>query len=226
MTIQTLKSSVALRLLFCCGIAVLSAFSMRAIIRYNPFAARPGEFSSEQLITENGFQFEKIVNNPDLWLGPKIGFPLDTAKLEDQQERTLSPLVESEDLTMLLVVDRHCQVCAHSIDYIKAVKEQLAQRGIKYGIVSFKSDGAEEFFAFANQFKLDAPSFFWAHQKAIVPSPLSLMLVPTHLLVDKQHRIRGIWPGGAQGPILRGKMAQQLIRDVDGLLSQKTASGT
>jgi len=35
MTINTLKSSVALRLLFCCGIAVLSAFLMRGVIRYN-----------------------------------------------------------------------------------------------------------------------------------------------------------------------------------------------
>jgi len=224
MTIDSLKSSVALRLLFCCGIAVLSAFLMRGIIRYNPFAPRSGEIS-EQLITENGFQFEKIVNNSDLWLGPKIGFPLDTARLEDQQGYILSPLVDSEDLTMLLVVDRHCQVCAHSIDYIKDVKEQLAQRGIKYGIVSFKTDGSEEFFAFANQLKIDAPSFLWAHQKAIVPSPLSLMIVPTHLLVDRQHRIRGIWPGGAEGPTLRSKMARQIISDVDALLPQKT-SGT
>lgn len=225
MTFESFKSSVALRVLFCCGIAALSAFLMRGIIRYNPFAARPGEIS-EQLVTQNGFQFEKIVNNPDLWLGPKIGFPLDTGNLEDQHEHILSPLVESEDLTMLLVVDRHCQVCAHSTDYIKDVKEQLAQRGIKYGIVSFKTDGSEEFFAFANQLKIDAPSFFWAHRKAIVPAPLSLMIVPTHLLVDRQHRIRGIWPGGAAGPILRSKMARQIIGDVDGLTSQKTVSGT
>ena len=225
MTIDRLKSSVAFRLLFCCGIAVLSAFLMRGVIRYNPFAAKPVEIT-EQLTTENGFQFEKIVNNPDLWLGPKLGFPLDTTKLEDQQEHDLSPLVESEDLTMLLVVDRNCQVCAHSTDYIRDVKEKLAQRGIKYGIVSFKIDGPEEFFAYANQLKVDAPSFLWAHRKALVPSPLSLMIVPTHVMVDRQHRIIGIWPGGAAGPILRSKMSRQLIGDVDGLLSQKAASGT
>jgi hypothetical protein len=225
MTINNLKSSVVLRLLFCCGIAVLSAFLMRGVIRYNPFAPKPGELSQD-LITENGFQFEKIVNNSDFWLGPKIGFSLDTAMLEDQQEHPLSPLVESEDLTMLVVVDRHCQVCTRSTDYFNDIKQQLAQRGIKYGIVSFKIEGSQEFFGYANQLKIDAPSFLWVHRKAIVPSPLSLMMVPTHVMIDRQHRIRGIWPGGGSNQTLRSKMSQQIIRDVDGLLSQKTASGT
>ena len=220
MTIASLRSS-ALKLLFCCGIAVLSALLVRTIIRFNPFtAAEPGDFSA-QLVTENGFRFEKIVNDPNLWLGPKIGFLLDATNLEDQQQQPLAAFVESENLTMLLVVDRRCQVCSRSVEYIKEVKKQLAQRGIKYCFVSFKADASEDYFTFAKQLDADAPSFLWAHRKAVVPSEVSLMIVPTHLLVDRQHRIRGIWPGGAAGQTLREKMAHQLISDIDMFLSDQ-----
>lgn len=220
MTIDSLKSSIALRLLFCLGIALFSAFVMRALVRFNPFGTTQPEITT-QLVTENGFKFETFVNDPEMWLGPKVGFPLDTANLEDQQQQTLTNVVSSENLTMLFAVDRQCNVCFRSVEYIKEVKDQLAQRGIKYCIVSFKTDASEEFFKFANHLNVDSPSFLWAHRNAAVPSPLSLMALPTHLLVDSQHRIRGIWPGGADNKMLRTKMANQIIRDVDLLRSEK-----
>ena len=146
MIIDSLKSSVVLRLLFCCGIAVLSALLIRNIDRLNPFQ----EAGAAELITENGFKFESIVNDPELWSGPKIGFPLETANLEDQQQASLNNLVESENFTMLLAVDRECPVCARSVNYISDLKEQLAQRGIKYGIISFKSDTPAAYFRSVN----------------------------------------------------------------------------
>lgn len=220
MTIDSLRS-LALKLLFCFGVAVLSALLMRTIIRFSRFtAAEPADLSAE-LVTENGFRFEKIVNDPNVWLGPKIGSVLDATKLEDQQQQPLAAFVASENLTMLLAVDRQCPVCSRSVEYLKEVKEQLAQRGIKYGFVSFKADTSEGYFTFAKRLDRDAPSFLWAHRKAIAPSELSLMIVPTHLLVDRQHRIRGIWPGGAAGKILREKMVHQIISDIDIFLSDQ-----
>ena len=222
MTIDSLRSSAVLKLSFCCGIAVLSALLVRTIIRFSHFtAAEPGD-PSAQLVTENGFRFEKIVNDPNLWLGPKIGFFLDATNLDDQQQQPLAAFVERENLTMLLAVDRQCQVCSRSIEYIKEVKGQLAQRGIKYCFVSFKADASEDYFSFTKQLDADVPSFLWAHRKATVPSELSLMIVPTHLLVDRQHRIRGIWPGGAAGKTLRDKMVHQIIiSDIDLFLSDQ-----
>jgi hypothetical protein len=122
---------------------------------------------------------------------------------------------------MLLVVDRNCQVCARSVEYIRELKEQLAQRGIKYCIISFRTDSSEDFFTYAKHLSVDASSFMWAHRNAIVPSSLSLMIVPTHIAVDRQNRIRGIWPGGAEAEILRNKMARQILSDIDLLLSEQ-----
>lgn len=218
MTIASLRSS-AVKLLFCCAVAVLSALLTRTIIRFNPFTGAKPADRSAQLITADDFSFEKIVNDPNLWLGPKIGFVLNATNLEDQQQQPLAAFVESENLTMLLAVDRQCQVCSRSIEYIKEVKAQLSQRGIKYCFVSFKTDSSEDYFTFAKQLDTDAPSFLWAHRKATVPPELSLLIVPTHLLVDRQHRIRGIWPGGAAGKTLRDKMVHQLISDIDMVLS-------
>ena len=221
MTIDSLRSSAVLKLMFCCGIAVLSALLVRTIIRFSHVtAAEPGEISA-QLVTENGFRFEKIVNDPNLWLGPKIGYLLDARNLEDQQQQPLAAFVENENLTMLLAVDRQCQVCSRSIEYIKEVKGQLAQRGIKYCFVSFKADAPEDYFTFTKRLDVDSPSFLWVHRKAIAPSEPSLMIVPTHLLVDRQHRIRGIWPGGAAGKTLRDKMVHQIITDIDTFLSDQ-----
>lgn len=216
MTIDSLKSSVAFRLLLCLGIAVLSALIMRAIIRFNPLGRSEGSITAE-FVTEDGFKFDAIVNDPDMWSGPRIGFTLDTSNLEDQQQKSLSPLVESENFTMLLVLDRKCPVCARSGPYMKDVKEQLAQRGIKYYVVSFKNDSPEDFFTYAKHLDSETPSFIWTHRNAFVPSTLSLMNVPTHLLVDSQHRIRGIWPGAAEGEFYRTRMRQQIIRDIDAL---------
>ncbi len=224
MTINGLRSSVVVRLLFCCGIALVSALLVRSFGGWNPFRTDQLGPLTAQLITENGFKFESIVNDPKLWLGPQVGFPIDTSKLQDQQEQSLTGVVESENLTMLIAVDRECQVCSHSIEYLNEVRQQLAERNIKYCIISFKPDSSDEYFRFARTLNMDAPSFLWAQRDAVVPSPLSLMALPTHLLVDSQHRIRGIWPGGAEGKTVRGKMAHQIISDIDMLLSEKKSS--
>jgi hypothetical protein len=218
MTIDSLKSSIAVRLLLCCGIAVLSAFLMRGVIRFNPLAKSERSITAD-FVTENGFKFDAIVNDPEMWSGPRIGFSLDTANLEDQQQQALSPIVESEKYTMLLALDRQCPVCNRSGPYLKEVREQLAQRGIKYCLVSFKNDRPEDFFTFAKHLDSDSPSFVWTSRNTLVPSTLALMVVPTHLLVDNQHRIRGIWPGAAEGGFYRTRMTQQIIRDVDAILT-------
>ncbi|MEK6282054.1 MAG: hypothetical protein AABN95_16995 [Acidobacteriota bacterium] len=95
---------------------------------------------------------------------------------------------------------------------MNTIRDRLAGAGINYYFVSFTfSKDRSKFFKYTDSLGINAPAFL-APTKSQIES-LSMMVVPSHILVDRNGIILQKWPGTDSNKEVRDRMADQVLID-------------
>lgn len=220
------KLQYLLRALLYCGIAISTALLAHSYRTINPFlkgeTTEPRQFTVEDFVREDGFNFNLLLESGELWNGPKVGERIDASMLRARDNKTLADALQERELSILVAVDPACATCARSTEYMQSVRDDMTMRGGSYYVVTFvKSDNIATLFNYADSLNLNVPSFSWDNAKSPAPVRLEKMFVPAHLLIDRQQIIRAIWPGGSPNPYVGSKMALQIKHDMDKFMPAK-----
>jgi hypothetical protein len=151
----------------------------------------------------------------------KVGERIDFSALRSRDNQTMSDALLERELSMLVVVDPICQSCARSTGYMQKVRDEIVKRGGAYYVVTFeRQQQPAALLDYTDSLSLNVRSFVWHHAKAAPPAAFDKILVPAHLLVDKNQTIRGVWFGASPNPAISDKMTMQIRSDLDKLIAQ------
>ena len=115
---------------------------------------------------------------------------------------------------MLVLVDSQCGASKAASDQLRSVRDSIAAEGVPYYLVSITSSVPPmNFFNFANGLSLDAEAYLWDMKEAKPSNELFSMVLPSHILVDRNGTIIRKWPGTSPNQSIRQKMARQIVSD-------------
>ena len=115
---------------------------------------------------------------------------------------------------MIAVVDPHCPACKAAQSQMRGVSDQLASSGIPYFVVMLSGpNSAREYFAYADSLGLGSTAFIWRTDELQPPLSLVEMVIPSHLLLNRDGVIVDKWPGTHQDPLVRQRMTNQITAD-------------
>jgi len=119
--------------------------------------------------------------------GPAIGETLDVSAMHTEDGRSLPEVAAESPVYMIAVVDPHCGACKAAQGQMNGVREGVKNRGIPYFFVMLSSDDTKaQYFAYVKSLGQESRGFIW-RTNGIPPPPSSLveMVVPTHLLLNR-----------------------------------------
>lgn len=213
------KLAIVAKALFYCGIAALTALLASGLENFNPFAPNPPQLTAEELVRGDGFNFSRLMEE-ETWAGPKVGDRVDFSGLRSRDDQSLSEALRERELSMLVVVAPVCQSCARSTGYMQKVRDEMARRGAGYYVVTFaRREQPEALFDYADSLNLGGRSFRWDYDKFATPAAFDKIIVPAHLLVDRNQVVRGVWPGTSLNPAITDKMVAQIRADVERVIA-------
>lgn len=160
-----------------------------------------------------GFDFNLILNSENLKVGPKIGEQVRLDMLKNRDGRSLAHTI-ADGPAVIVYIDSGCPLCKESADSMRDIRGRLAAASVQYYLVSFgTSDNPADFFKFADSLGTGAPACLWSAPEAAPPKELSEMLIPSHLLIDRNGMIIKKWPGSSASESTRRRMANQIVKD-------------
>ncbi len=212
--------------LFYCSIAALTAVLANGFengfANWNPFARKPPQLTIERLVRDDGFNFNLFMEGEEAWMAPKVGDRVDFSAMRSRDDQSLSDALRERELSMLVLVAPNCQTCARTTGYMRQVRDEMAQRGIGYYVFTReRKERPAEFFDYADSLNLNVRSFRWDFERFGEPTTFDKVLIPAHLLVDKNQVVRGVWPGATTETAITDKMALQIRKDVDKIIAGK-----
>lgn len=161
-----------------------------------------------------GFDFSARREGPAS--GPLIGERIDLAIPKERNGRPLGEAARGSSFCMIAIIDPHCAACKVATTQMRGIERRLRTPGIPYFVVmlSDSSDSAS-YFQYASSLGVSSSeTFVWDMLEAPVPSSLSQMIVPSHLLLSKDGIVVNKWPGTHQDPAVRQRMVNQITTDV------------
>jgi hypothetical protein len=220
------KVTFLAKALFYCGIAAVTAVLAngfeKGFANWNPFARKPPQLTTEDFIRDDGFNFNLLMEGENSWADPKVGDSIDFSAMRSRDDRSLSDALQERELSMLVLVAATCETCKHTTGYMQQVRDEMAQRGVGYYLITIdRRERPEELFDYADSLKLNVRSFRWVYEQFGDPKTFDKIIVPAHLLVDRNQVVRGVWPGANIKTAITDKMAMQIKKDVDKIIAGK-----
>lgn len=215
------KLATLAKVLFYGGIVVVTALLANKLENLNPFVKETPQHTAEELVKDEGFNFKALLEDEEAGGGLKVGERIDFSALRSRDDRTMSDALLEREFSMLVVVDPICQSCARATGYMQKVRDEIVKRGGAYYVVTFaRQQQPPALLDYTDSLNLNVRGFAWHHAKAAHPASLDKILVPAHILVDKNQTVRGVWPGASPNPAISDKMATQIRNDLDKLIAQ------
>ncbi len=143
----------------------------------------------------------------------------------------LERLAARKKLLLLLLVDENSRTIARSIDMVADIHNRVSRAAIPYAVLSLPDDSSvplasallerigfhrsneTPFFESFERLGLEIPTFFWSGR-----GPEAGLSVdtdrPLHVLVTDSGQTLCSWPGTSESPIIRERMANQIVSDV------------
>jgi hypothetical protein len=205
------------RIILGCGIVISAALLAAKFFFFSPL----GIWGNHEAVE---FSFAKVVNNPELWTGPKTGERFDSTRLKDRSGKTLASSTDVGQPIMVVAVNPGCGMCSQSANQMRQVRDAIAKNEVKYYLVAFLTPGQspDNFFKYLDTFHVDVPTFVGSEKEGNTQDPLTHMLVPVHFLLDGDSIIRGVWPGTSSDKSRRDRMASQIVSETLEMLPHVT----
>ena len=193
--------------------------------------------------TSEGYDFEAhrklFLDGDEITVG-------ETLKISEFVDGAGTPLVSAMNRkpAMLVLLKFDCAYVRIAGDQMHDVRKRLQQIDVKYIVLAMpafdptvwkqgqNSDSGreehalaeEEFFRRLKVFRLE-PGFIWSSH-AEETFRLRRLERPSHLLVDRSGRILEIWNGTSLDPVVRERMANQIVADAVAILKSQTLTNT
>ena len=190
------------------AIQCLVVFGLSVIV--TSFVLRPkGKVS----LTGEGYDFNS--RRVKEFSGPTIGETLNVEAMQTEDGRSLIDVAAESSFYMIAVVDPQCGACKAAQSQMSGIREGLKSSGIPYFFVMLTDENNKaQYFAYVKSLGQGAKGFVWRTDG--IPSPPSSlveMVVPTHLLLNRDGMVLDKWPGTHQDPVMRQRMVNQVLSD-------------
>ena len=212
---SSLRSKPAIVLIIVCGVSfIAAAFLAKAFVPPKQKSQQPSQAAKRtNILFREGFDFNRIRSEENEWRGPIFGERIDLAQLRGADNVT-RPDIRNTQLLMIVVVSPECGLCKVATDETRYVRDQIKPLGIPYYVVSFvPSDNPTGFFEYCDSLRLGVPEFLWTKEQPL--TSLSTMVIPSHLLLDRNGVIVRTWPGSNDDKTFRVRMGNQIVADTN-----------
>lgn len=148
----------------------------------------------------------------ETWIGPGVGERIEIGRLKDASGKRLEDVVD--DMSMLVLVDPACAAGKAVSEELTLVRESVNKFGIKTYFVCVTSlTSATNLSEYTESLAPQVPAYAWSDREVLPPEKLYLMVVPSHILIDKAGVIIRKWPGTSRDESVRRSMAEQITAD-------------
>ena len=181
--------------------------------------------SEEPARVREGFDFSFSYDETDPSVGPKVGEKIDLTNLKARDGKRLSS-IEGHQMMVLATIDPSCVACKiAAADQLRDVQSRIAEFDVPFYLVSFTtSKPRDEFFRYTDSLDIAVPAFLWDMSEQKPPDALYTMVLPSHILVDRNGIVILKWAGTDNRKPIRARMANQIVSDTFGLVSRKRNS--
>lgn len=172
----------------------------------------PSNKNTENMYFTEGYNFHKLrLDNYDIDT-VKIGEKLNIANIKDAKNNSLSS-TSNKKLFLLVAIDPFCPACNFSKDMVENIRTTTKSIEISYSPIlispvkpNFDTQKYVESFGFDNY-------FYWTSDLSM-PNPLSQVITPTHILIDKGGTVVKVWYGSNKNNAVRKRMGNQITADL------------
>jgi len=166
-------------------------------------------------------EFNHPEDADESWIGPPIGERIELVHLKDERGKSLSEVI-GDGFSMLVLVDPGCAAPVAASNQLARVHDAIKQIGVQHYVVSITASvPSSDFFAYAHSMASDSPAFVWVSKEAVPAQKLYSMVIPSHLLIDKNGVIVRKWPGTSNFEEVRYRMANEIIADTRSELASR-----
>jgi hypothetical protein len=135
-------------------------------------------------LSTQGFDFSDRLNDESS--GPRVGEIIDLTVPRREDGRTLSDLARNSRFLIVAVVDPECPACKATERQMSDIGERLSSYNIPYCLLMLnRRTSASEYLEYARSLGLDSTAFVWRNDKTSPPKALAEMVIPSHLLLDR-----------------------------------------
>lgn len=172
-------------------------------------------YFSNYFHASGGFDYaSRLINKEADWKGPEVGEKIAVQFYKDKDGKSLLESINS-DIVVLATVDENCRFSKMSVDQIDYIQTMAKSNGIDYLLVSFNlKNSPREFFDFAQSINFSAKSFAWFGNEDEMLASLPKMIVPSHLIINKNGEILRVFPGTDVEKQIRDQMANQIVAEM------------
>jgi hypothetical protein len=198
-----------LTLLTCVGVFLLAMLSTSLLLKLS--------YKSETR-TNGGFDFAANLSEDGSGNGPEIGERINIALLKDSGGITLENAINSR-FTIVTIVDPACGACRVASDQMRDIRDRVVTEGVQYCFVSVTTRQNQGGFAkYIRSLGINAPAYLWAAGEPPIDA-LYTMVLPSHILIDRNGVVIRKWVGTDKRKEVRAKMANQIVSDTLAVLS-------
>lgn len=148
----------------------------------------------------------------ETWIGPTVGERIEIGRLKDASGKRLEDAVD--DMSMLVLVDPACAAGKAVSEELTLVRESVNKFGIKTYFVCVTSlTSASKLSEYTESLATQVPAYAWSDTVVLPPEKLYMMVVPSHILIDKAGVIIRKWPGTSRDESVRRSMAERITAD-------------
>ncbi|HEU4510487.1 MAG TPA: hypothetical protein VFR78_19790 [Pyrinomonadaceae bacterium] len=164
-----------------------------------------------------GFDFASRMNGPGS--GPALGAKVDLSMYKAPDGSSLADAITDQP-AMLFVVDPGCRACTLASDQLRLIQEQVSEAGMNTFLVMFSTvETSARAFSYADSLGLASKTFVCTTDEAVKTDSVFRMVVPSHILVEKDGTVINKWPGTSPDPVARKRIVNQVVSDAVSALS-------
>lgn len=177
-------------------------------------------FSRDGLFpVRGGFDFAPRMNGAGS--GPTLGAKIDLSRYKAPDGSSLKDAITGEP-AMLFVVDPGCRACTLASDQLRLIQKQVADAGMNTFVVMFSTaEKSAAAFSYGESLGLASKTFICTIDEDVKKDSVFRMVVPSHILVEKNGSVINKWPGTSPDPVARKRIVNQVVSDAMSALSSQ-----
>lgn len=161
-----------------------------------------------------GYDYNFIRRKGYDWTGPDAGQIISLNYLKNKDEIPLSEKFDSQ-LILITVLDPECGACRAAGDQINYLERQIKSLDFGYAVVSFSRKlSHKELSLFLTTQNIFTEPFLWTDETGNILPSIKKMVLPTHILIDKQGRVIKTFPGTSNERAIRERMTNQILEEI------------